>query len=192
MEEDLHLSALTCSKNTEFFRKLIKHVTLYAKFFFMKREPIIPSDKTPVHMVHRSEFDYLLANKANEAGADLLAKTPVEKVTIEKNYVEVSAKGKIFRGKVLVAADGYPSTVTRLLNAESKCLKHFGVSAELTDVGGNIEEEYSYFYFIGVPLGYCWVFPEKETVNIGFVADPDFVKKTMLRKYYQSTLSTQS
>lgn len=67
-------------------------------------------------MIRRFEFDELLARLACEAGADLLEGVEVTQVSLEEESVRlVDRRGRSFRGKVVIAADGVNSVIARRL-----------------------------------------------------------------------------
>lgn len=73
----------------------------------------LKGDKDILYTVMRSKFDYLLKEKAEEAGAEVLTGEKAVDVKINDNGAEVITDGHRFKGKIVVGADGLSSIVAR-------------------------------------------------------------------------------
>jgi geranylgeranyl reductase family protein len=78
------------------------------------RVPLPDGDDAEI-AVRRNSFDALLMEGAREAGATIQDETTVTSLTREQDYWEIESRGKTFKARLLVAADGRNSTVARLL-----------------------------------------------------------------------------
>lgn len=121
--------------------------------------------------VHRYVFDRMLADKVIDAGAKLLPNTTVKDVMVKNDRVLVALEnGKTIESKIAVFADG-PNTL-----AYRKFGLGFRPDADKVVVSVVCEVEwkdnplssYEFYYSREIsPWGYGWVFPKKDTVNIG-------------------------
>lgn len=71
----------------------------------------------------RSLFDSILLERARELGADVHEETVLTKILRTAGRWELQAADKIFRAKMIVAADGRNSTVARLLGLLPRATK---------------------------------------------------------------------
>ena len=123
-----------------------------------------------------------LANQAANAGADIFLKSNVNDViTDEKGDItavvcsETTGK-KIFKGKVIIDASGFPSTVSKALGLVGQW-DRFGAGAEYEARVENIQED-TWWLMVGQeysPAGYAWIFPlGKNIARIGVgIGKPD-------------------
>ena len=125
--------------------------------------------------VKREEFDKFLACNAEDAGAQLLTNTVACDVMRGNGCLKVGIKEKgegaedIIKTKLVVFADG-PNTLA----------KKFGIGFEIRpdtvaessifeiDWQSNSEDSFEYFFSPDISSwGYGWMFPKRDTVNIG-------------------------
>ncbi|GAB4305952.1 MAG: NAD(P)/FAD-dependent oxidoreductase [Methanobacteriaceae archaeon] len=127
-------------------------------------------------ILERKIFDKELAIKSANAGTDIMLKTNVKDLIIEKKNVKgVIAKhlGKTIEIKsdLVIAADGLQSEIARKagLNTTAKPLDICSC-AQYEMVGLDIDPNYLKFYFGDkiAPGGYVWIFPKGENIaNVG-------------------------
>lgn len=95
--------------------------------------------------IWRSEFDYWLAKKAEEAGTELRTKTAAISCSEKENYVEVELKGNrryLEKGKIVICCDGVVGSIKRqLLNKRVDYITTYQVFCK-----GKIDLDYHYFY----------------------------------------------
>ncbi len=130
------------------------------------------SQKLPrvaVWLVMRDQFDYLLTQKAVEAGAQLRDDTKVERVEMDEAGMSVHTTSETWRTKFLVGADGANGITAKSLGLMAK--RHDGAALE-----GEIQVSLAalekwrgkvLFDFGGIPWGYAWIFPKAEHLSIG-------------------------
>jgi geranylgeranyl reductase family len=140
-------------------------------------------DKTSGVTVNRADFDRWLVEHAIDCGCDAHLGAVAKKVAFHSDGVEVTVgDGEVISGRVMIGAFGMAPQLFRQLGLDVPEFS-LGLQAELTfpeaeitcDVGDKIE-----FYFNPKysKAGYSWVFPKKESVAIGLVADPLRRQKT--------------
>jgi len=161
------------------------------KAIFDKEDPIIS-------MTQRDRFDAKLVQYAIDYGADFFDKKSIGEVQIfpEEIQIELKEAGKI-NAKLLIGADGVISTVAR----ESRLFtKHrfIGVCVlEDIPLENKIIKEYftndytcHIHHQINNITGYGWVFPKKDSINVGIVDYISFGKKrNNLNQIFQTYLS---
>ena len=116
-----------------------------------------------------------LANEAEKSGVDIFLKSNVNGVITDKKGdiigVVCSETGgkKIFKGKVVIDASGFPSTVSKALGLVEQW-DRFGVGAEYEAHVEKINED-TWWLMVGQeysPAGYAWIFPlGKNIARIG-------------------------
>ena len=123
-----------------------------------------------------------LANEAEKAGADIFLKSNVNDVITDKNgditgvvCSETTGK-KIFKGKIIIDASGFPSTVSKALGLVEQW-DRFGAGAEYEAYVENIQDD-TWWLMVGQeysPAGYAWIFPlGKNIARIGVgIGKPD-------------------
>jgi geranylgeranyl reductase family protein len=125
--------------------------------------------RAAVWLVMRDKFDYLLTQKAVEAGAQLRDDTKVERVEMDDAGVSVHTTTETLRAKYLVGADGANGTTAKPLGLMAK--RHDGVALEgEIQVASAALEKWRgkvLFDFGGIPWGYAWIFPKAEHLSIG-------------------------
>ena len=125
------------------------------------------------YIVPRKELDDLLFQTAARAGANVREESVVRRVSAGSNGVEVEAKcGKrrvIFKGRLVVGADGVNSVVARSVNLLANDQRHIALSQRAYAEGleGDVGEACFYFERDLFP-GYGWMFPMRGgRVNFG-------------------------
>lgn len=126
----------------------------------------------PLHgfAINKDIFLQEMAKEALKAGAEFRAGERVEGVIKEGGKIAgvKTSKGEVIRGKVVVGADGYNSTVARSAGLDN--------STELIPVyqyrmvGVEVDSHTTGHIFVGsiAPGGYAWIFPKDEEIaNVG-------------------------
>ncbi len=125
--------------------------------------------RVAVWLVMRDKFDYLLTQRAVEAGAQLRDQVTVENVEQDGDGVSVQTKSETFRARYLVAADGANGITAKSVGLMAK--RHDGVALEgEIQVSSAALEKWRgkvLFDFGCVPWGYAWIFPKAEHLSIG-------------------------
>ncbi|MBN2095016.1 MAG: NAD(P)/FAD-dependent oxidoreductase [Candidatus Aenigmarchaeota archaeon] len=134
-------------------------------------------DEIGGYILERKVFDKWLCEEAARAGAKIQAKTDITEV-IKENGKVCGVKGTFMgepfeeRCKVLVAADGIESRVSRMAGLDTTCsplLTDSGVQFEMAGI--KISDPNKLHLFFGTkvaPRGYVWIFPKgKDVANVG-------------------------
>jgi geranylgeranyl reductase family protein len=122
----------------------------------------------PLYQTSRFTFDAYLLELAAKKGPEMVHGASVASVDRERNQV-ILKNGTVFRSDFIIGADGVTSRVRSSLfpgpfdkNAHALCLQ--------TEVPRDwVRERKSLpeIYFGFVRWGYAWVFPKKDSLNIG-------------------------
>ena len=138
---------------------------------------------TKVYVLNRKVFDYDLAMQAQRAGAQLLFGTPVTDVSISRDGATVTTPAGSYTSKLLIAADGPQSQIAaRLKMGNIKC--GFGYQYELegsTDLPHTLQ-----IAFVSQVTGfdgYYWIFPKKDSLNVGIGSMRAFELKKRLDQF---------
>jgi len=129
----------------------------------------------------RDEFDHLLLQKAEEAGATVVQGEKVTAVSENEKQVTISTKeGKRYSGAYLVGADGINSVVAKELGfysgwsdkSAAVCIEieaEVGEAAVKRICGVPYDEEgiSIHIFFGSVSFGYSWCFPKRSILSIG-------------------------
>ena len=125
------------------------------------------------YIVPREQLDELLFQTAAKAGANVREESIVRRVSARRNGIEVEAKcgasRNVFRGRLVVGADGVNSVVARSVNLLANDHRHIALSQRAYAEGleGDIGEAVFYFERDLFP-GYGWMFPMRGgRVNLG-------------------------
>ncbi|MFX1560970.1 MAG: NAD(P)/FAD-dependent oxidoreductase, partial [Promethearchaeota archaeon] len=125
----------------------------------------------------RIDFDNVLYEEAVTAGVEPLVGTRAKKVVIQDELVTIElAGGKSVQGKVVIGADGVTSMVARETGLNRKwpgssisACRVCEVPASTGDILSRYTEDLKYHFFtnLGGFPGYGWIFPKRETINVG-------------------------
>ncbi len=132
------------------------------------------------YLVTRSKFDYLLLQKAEHAGVEVIQDTEIVGLEQTRSGVRALAVGDSYKSHLLVGADGVNGIISKELGIRSMwsseqiavCISA-DVPMEQSDVESlMITDEADGFpaielYFNLVSWGYGWCFPKKDGFSIG-------------------------
>ena len=126
-----------------------------------------------VILIRRIEFDHMLASRALEAGAELLAPAAIAQARQDAAGVTLRTRdGRELRAPMVIAADGVNSVVARRLGMNPgwpagklalDMMEETPVTALRTAEPGTM----SVFYGYGGAHGYAYIFPKAAHVNVG-------------------------
>jgi geranylgeranyl reductase family protein len=141
-----------------------------------ERELHIMSDRPFAGNVTRDRFDHFLVEKVKGAGAEVLEGRRVDWMDggqeAAKDPVTVRCEtGEVFKGRVLVAADGASGKTSRDYFGMNHKVCSFSITAEVPydraqELSGRI-----FLDFGAVPYGYAWIFPKKRVLSVGVAGD---------------------
>ncbi|PIU41549.1 MAG: hypothetical protein COS99_04860 [Candidatus Omnitrophica bacterium CG07_land_8_20_14_0_80_42_15] len=122
--------------------------------------------RTKGYVLDRKVFDYDLAMEAKAEGSRLLLDTAVNKLSVGDDEVSVVTSKGQFSSTLLIAADGPQSHIARQLGL-GRLNSYFAFQYELE---GRPNLHSTLQVFLDSPSGldgYCWIFPKKNSMNIG-------------------------
>ena len=128
----------------------------------------------PIYMTQRRFLDQRLAVSAAEAGAHLVEGAMVKDLQQdEDDWWTVNSAAGDFRAPIVVGADGAYSTVARKVGIpqDPKHRTTFVASEWDVVVDASDQSRYSNTALIDCsvsPLGYGWIFPKSDHLNVGF------------------------
>ena len=131
------------------------------------------------YIVPREQLDELLFQTAASAGANVREESVVRRVSAGSNGVEVEARCGarriVFKGRLVVGADGVNSVVARSVNLLANDQRHIALSQRAYAEGleGDVGEAVFYFERDLFP-GYGWMFPMrggKVNFGVGILAE---------------------
>ncbi len=146
----------------------------------------IRSDNKPLcYLVMRNQFDHLLIQQAQKAGAKILDHYSVQHINMETDRVTIQSKNsENFSGKIVVGADGAHSIVARSLGLKTST--HLGIALESEiEVQDKILSDWQDMLLLDLGFirnGYGWIFPKKNHLSIGVGSWPQNPKG--VKKYY--------
>ncbi|OLS20459.1 MAG: Digeranylgeranylglycerophospholipid reductase [Candidatus Heimdallarchaeota archaeon LC_3] len=134
--------------------------------------------------VRRNKFDSFLIEKAIDKGVTYYPCTKISKIVQFDNSYYLQDK---FKGTYLIGADGANSTVARIYNIGKKPVGCLGIRAIIQLPQEKSEsfllaEDILELYFQRHLYGYGWVFPLRNSINlgVGVVGNTKNIKKIML------------
>jgi geranylgeranyl reductase family protein len=148
-------------------------------------------------VINRELFEQYLATKIEDLGATLMTSTIIEALDKGEKYkisvIDGSRRRSFIKARFLVAADGFPSTLAKILN-----LKHgykrsdmvLCVQKRVTDIQSMdprvvemyLDERYA-------PGGYAWIIPKNdEKANVGLGVRLPYIRRIQVLKCLESFL----
>jgi geranylgeranyl reductase family protein len=120
-------------------------------------------------VVKREVFDQLLLEQARSAGAEVEEGCKFLGLEDGDNIIQVTTTTGNFKGRTLVGADGARSTVGRHLGLTLHSRPGFALETRINVPDSILEEKQGNLYFDlgGIPGGYGWIFPLKDSLNVG-------------------------
>lgn len=128
------------------------------------------------YILHRRIFDYALANRASQVGADIQTRAYVDGLVMDGDVVkgvkyQYMGESRQLSAKIVIAADGVESRIGRMAGLRTSVKLIDIESAYQVGVGNlEIDQELLDFY-VGsnwAPGGYLWVFPKGQGMaNVG-------------------------
>ncbi|MBN1159957.1 MAG: NAD(P)/FAD-dependent oxidoreductase [Candidatus Diapherotrites archaeon] len=151
------------------------------------------------YLLERRIFEKDLARRAARAGAEIVTKTYVTDAIKEGTFargVKARMQGEKveFTGKLVVAADGFESTIGRMFGLQNQqTLYHSDSGYEYEMAGLKMDDPDLIHLYFGnevAPRGYVWIFPKGKdyaNVGIGIGADNPKTAKYYLDKWVNSS-----
>jgi len=125
----------------------------------------------------RIDFDNVLFESAIEEGAQPLVGVRTKSIRFHDEYVEVILKGaESIKARVIVGADGVSSMVARETGLNRRWPSSMITACRVAEVPAKYNEiidrysenlDYHFYANLGGLPGYGWIFPKRDTINIG-------------------------
>jgi len=125
----------------------------------------------------RKDFDNVLFESAIEEGAQSLVGVRTKSIRFHSEYAEVILKGaESIKARVIVGADGVSSMVARETGLNRRWPNTMITACRVAEVPANYDEiidkysenlDYHFYANLGGLPGYGWIFPKRDTINIG-------------------------
>lgn len=158
------------------------------------KEIKLKKDMYSGYVINRDLFEYDIAARVSEAGAQIKMKANVQELIHSDDGsvsgIRVMESGKMheYYAKIVIAADGVESRISRQMGIQT-ALKPEDIEpcVQVTASGIHLPEEALYLY-IGTcyaPGGYAWVFPKaNHCANIGLGINGKYSSNTNCAKDY--------
>ncbi len=124
--------------------------------------------------IRRSNFDHFLAQQAIKTGVQFLDDCSLTKLVQNSNQVVCHTTKGVFKGQLLIGADGAASTVGKITGLRHPMKPNeIGLAIEVNVPVPNdlwkrvLDSSIIYAWFLSIPSGYFWVFPRKESLSVG-------------------------
>ena len=138
-------------------------------------------------VVKREIFDQLLLEQARSAGARVEEGCKFIDLKEGRDILHVTTTGGEFSGRTLIGADGAGSAVARRIGLTGHSRPGFALETRIEIPDSILEErrENLYFDLGGIPAGYGWIFPLKDSLNVGVATRRSSFRglRTCLRDY---------
>ncbi|MEA1958963.1 MAG: geranylgeranyl reductase family protein [Chloroflexota bacterium] len=141
-----------------------------------------------VHSVMRRDFDYLLAQKAQEAGAVVIDGVRAESLDTSGEHVRVVTKKGDFTARIVAGADGASGMVASNTGLMKDAVVELALEAEVS-VEENILSDWDSLIGVDlgqIPGGYGWVFPKRQHLSVGVTGPAQLSKR--FKSYLESIL----
>ncbi len=147
-------------------------------------------------ILHRRLFDFALAQRAAEVGAEVQTKAYVDGLKFSDGIVsgveyQYFGERRTLSAKIVIGADGVESRVGRMAGLRTAIkLSDTGSGYQVSAANVDVEQDLIDFYFgqKWAPSGYLWIFPKGEgmaNIGLGVVGKGvrDVVAKDLLDKF---------
>lgn len=161
------------------------------------RRGSVPADD---FVIRRRDFDNLLFQHAQQAGATCVERFKVKDLLLENDVVQGvigdDSAGKIttHRARIVIGADGYPSTVARQAGLTEPWPKHRLVALRQYHRGvDGLTDQLEVHFVDGLLPGYFWLFPltgNQANVGIGVLFSEVRRRRLDLKAALRTTISS--
>jgi geranylgeranyl reductase family protein len=151
--------------------ELIERECFGVRVHYGTRAVEVRKDRRIAVMVDRVRFDAYLADRAVEAGAELLQEEPLQDISPGADRVEVRTTKGLYQARCLVGADGANSIAGRTVRplfprAEIFAALVGSCPGDDRDIDARSDGLLDLYFGIA-PMGYGWVFPHKGQYGVG-------------------------
>lgn len=138
---------------------------------------VILEGKVDMAVTLRTDFDNVLFECAIEQGAEPIVGLRAKSLRTTSDYSEVYLSGgKSIKANLIVGADGVTSMVARNTGLNKRWPNSTVTACRVVEVPATNDEiieryteqlHYHFFANLGELPGYAWIFPKRETINVG-------------------------
>jgi len=162
------LEDASASPSEDFISQEITSAAIYAP---NGKRVSIEGDAGVGYTMNKKLFLQYMAEKAAEAGVDMLVNQAVVDLKREGASVMVKTQRGEWKARLILGADGFASTVSRRLCFEKTVSRELIPCLQYIMVNCNLSNPNTVDFYLGskvAPLGYSWIFPKGEKkVNVG-------------------------
>jgi len=134
-------------------------------FYNNLKDPVHAKLDTPIIMLNRKKFDYLITEAAVRHGAELNDEIRVNNIEINQNNLTVSSNKGSFLTRFLIGADGAHSFIGKRTGIVKRRGIWTSLEAEVQGLKQNLET--SFVGFGHLKTGYTWSFAKKDYYSVG-------------------------
>lgn len=160
--------------------------------FEAKKMALNTRRKNPIiSMIMRDDFDFLIVQKAQELGVELLQGEQLLSLEFENQYTVLRTTNKVVQAKFIIAADGALSPTAKLAGWKESRLMCPALEYEIKVPDEDFERlsTSARFDIDVVPYGYGWSFPKKNHLSVGVGNFSKSQKKINLKDNYKTYLN---
>ncbi|MBZ9786246.1 NAD(P)/FAD-dependent oxidoreductase [Psychroflexus sp. CAK57W] len=174
---------ITSAVEREFFDVDIRFDAKQLALNTVRKHPIIS-------MVMRDEFDFLMVQKAQELGVELLQGEKLTGLDFQNEYTTLTTSNQKIQAKFIIAADGALSPTAKLAGWEESRKMCPALEYEIKVPEEDFERlsTSARFDMDVIPFGYGWSFPKKNHLSVGVVNFFKTKKSIDLKTYYRDYL----
>jgi geranylgeranyl reductase family protein len=180
------------NRTVEYFRIPEEAFTRKCTGIFLcspKNRTVVIGEHGKIRLTMRSIFDKVLCQMAMDKGTEFFENSVVNEPLIKNGKViglktKINNQTKTIKAKLVIGADGTPSTIAKKLELNSGRSNTIGFcyqyQMELSNkqieerIGSNAE---TYFGSHWIPSGYTWIFPKNNLVTVGCVSGIDVIQQ---------------
>ena len=156
------------SKFDELF--LVENISDHFYVYEKRRQIIFLPSPEPFYFIDRQNYDATLLRHAIDGGCERLLNERVVRISETENEI-ITQSGRIFKGRVIVGADGVNSLARRMIYSQEKFRHDLALAMQVNVPYDLLRQEYRDRYpkiFFGtIQHGYSWIFPNKERALLG-------------------------
>jgi len=143
------------------------------------------------YVLNRTRLEQRMAKKVSDLGGTIELGTPVELLDHEGELVVGKNRREGIRARVVIAADGFPSSVARsaeILPQDYSTPNNVAINYEyfMTELGVDQKVTEMYFGTEFAPGGYGWIIPKgNQTANVGIGIRTSYSKRNDGKSYLE-------
>ena len=146
--------------------------------------------KPIISMIMRDEFDYLIVQKAEELGVEVLQGEKLLALDFQTDFTVLTTTQQKIQAKFIIAADGALSATAKLAGWQETRMMCPALEYEIKVPDEDFERlsKSARFDIDVVPYGYGWSFPKKKHLSVGVGNFNKSNKKINLKENYKEYL----